>query len=53
MDTGCCLEDLPEKMDDSDKWEERFGLVSLFNGISTFEGQSHSPRRTVVVLFNP
>ena len=33
-----------------------FGLVSLFNGISTFVGhliQSHSPRRKVEVLFNP
>ena len=32
-----------------------FGLVSLFNGISTFVGclmPNHSPRRTVVVLFN-
>ena len=33
-----------------------FGLVSLFNGISTFVGYlipGHSPRRTVVVQFNP
>ena len=32
------------------------GLVSLFNGISTFVGYlmpSLSPKRTVVVLFNP
>ena len=30
------------------------GLVSLFNGSSeVIQCQSHSPRRTVVVLFNP
>ena len=23
MDTGCCLEDLPESMDDRDEWRER------------------------------
>ena len=32
------------------------GLFTLFHGISTFVGylmQIYSPRRTVVVLFNP
>ena len=36
--------------------EEEEGLVSLFNGISTFVGYSvsnHPYRRTAVILFNP
>ena len=36
--------------------EFMFGLVSLFNGISTIAGYlmpKRSPRRTVVVLLNP
>ena len=48
-DTWCCLEDLSRAMNDRDGWWEResqgtvllawwFGLVSLFNGISTFVG---------------
>ena len=45
-DTGCSLEVLPEAMDDREGWRERvrdiclvwFGLVSLFNGISTLYG---------------